>query len=120
MNERPGGRLPRGYKTFVKFFWVFRRLLGRGVSINTLPGTVRIKHEEYTCNRFSMTTPKCLRAWFCPIPDFLSLLLHYHLFWRFNLLVCATTHQRSAVFERCDTLPQAVDCIPPSSQPERR
>src|SRR6202051_2958936 len=31
----------------------------------------------------------------CPIPEFLPLLLHYHLFWRFYLFVCATPHQRS-------------------------
>ncbi len=31
----------------------------------------------------------------CPIPEFLPLLLHYHLFWRFYLCVCATAHQRS-------------------------
>jgi len=31
----------------------------------------------------------------CPIPEFLPLLLHYHLFWRFYFFVCATPHQRS-------------------------
>src|ERR1700680_3104280 len=99
MNERPGREAATRLQNFCKVFLGLATPAGERRFVQYTAGDRQIKHEEYTCYRFSITTPKCLLGGFCPIPEFLSLLLDYHLFSRFYVLVCATPHQRSVLLK---------------------